>query len=252
VTGVQRTNPVRDDLIILADFNPGETAASSPLTGAPAAVAFVPAAAPGQYRALPFVAELRACQACPARQEARQVVVGDGPADAVGMVLGQNPGGEEDVSGLPFVGAGGDLLNEWLTRLGLDRRKLVVTNAVKCHTYNNRVPRTSELKACYEHTVSKELEVLTALQVIFPVGKPAVSILLGKAAPPMTPLMAHHFLVRATSHGGSRDLHVFPLPHPAFLLRARHLTELMHVVLTQVRRTLEQEVPEAYAQMKVT
>jgi len=47
-----------------------------------------------------------------------------------------------------------------------------------------------------------------------------------------------------------RDLHVFPLPHPAFLLRAVHLAPLMKLVLSHVRLTLEQELPAAYLAMK--
>jgi len=231
---------VRELTTVLHDFNPGGLVAP----------ALAPAPALGSYAALPMVPEFRACTACTARAEARQVVVGVGPVDAVGMVIGQNPGHEEDLAGVPFIGAGGELLDEWLTRLGLDRNKLVITNACKCHTLNNRVPRTLELKTCYAQTVSKELEALTRLQVLFPVGKPAVSVLLGKAAPPMTPLMAHYFLVRATGPGVVRDFHVFPLPHPAFLLRARHLSALMLTVLSHVRRTLEQSLPEAYAQMQ--
>jgi uracil-DNA glycosylase family 4 len=232
---------------ILPGFDPGggSVLPFDPVSEGPAF-----GAVPGQYRALPFVSSIRACQACPARLEARQVVVGDGPADAVGMVLGQNPGVEEDAAGVPFVGAGGEQLDRWLHALGLDRAKLVITNAVKCHTTNNRVPRTSELKACFEHTVALELEALTSLQVILPVGKPAVTAILGKSAPPMTPLAAHHYRVRLRTADAIRELHVFPLPHPAFLLRARHLVPLMRTVLQHVRLTLEQEVPEAYARMR--
>jgi uracil-DNA glycosylase family 4 len=231
------------DLILLADFDPtgGKAVALAPWTG--------PSEPPSAYRGLPFVPALRACQACPARQEARQVVVGIGPADAVGMVIGQNPGVEEDQSGVPFVGAGGDVLNTWLKALGIDRAKLVITNALKCHTTNNRLPRPAELRACYEQGLSPELEALTALQVLFPVGKPAVAMILGAAAPPMMPLLAHHYLVRVTGTT-TRDLHVFPLPHPAFLLRARHLGPQMQMVLTHVRLTLEREVPAAYAALR--
>ena len=240
--------PPDETTTILFDFDPTDT-------DTPAAVAAPrsradPAAAPGQYRSLPFVPELRACGACPARREAQQVVVGIGPIDAVGMVIGQNPGAEEDVAGEPFIGAGGEMLNQWLRQLGLDRSKLVITNALKCHTTDNRVPRTTELRTCFEHGLAKELSALDRLQVLFPVGKPASWSILGKAAPPMTPLSAHHFVVRVREDHTVRDLHVFPLPHPAFLLRAVHLGPLMKMVLSHVRLTLEQELPAAYLAMK--
>ncbi len=231
------------ELTVLADFDPGGEASSlSVFDPCP------PSAPTTGYLTLPFVAALRACQACSARPEARQVVPGAGPVEALGMVIGQNPGVDEDREGVPFIGAGGEELDRWLRLLGLDRAKLVVTNVVKCHTTNNRLPKLTEQRTCVANWLMQELEALSALQVLFPVGKPAVTAILGKQAPPMTPLAAHHYLVRLKPTG--RELHVFPLPHPAFLLRARHLGPLMQTVLTHVRLTLEQEVPSAYALMK--
>ena len=242
--------PPDETTTVLFDFDPTDTpdTAAAPATSSRRPD---PTMAPGQYRSLPFVPALRACSACPARLEARQVVVGIGPTEAVGMVIGQNPGAEEDVAGEPFIGAGGEVLNQWLRQLGLDRSKLVITNALKCHTTDNRVPRTTELRTCFEHGLAQELSALTHLQVLFPVGKPAAWSILGKAAPPMTPLSAHHFVVRVREDNVAvRDLHVFPLPHPAFLLRAVHLAPLMKLVLSHVRLTLEQELPAAYLAMK--
>lgn len=221
------------------DFNPAalNTPPVEPLlTHDPAAVG---------YRTLPFVPALRACTACRCRTEARQVVPGVGPLDARIMVIGQNPGEDEDQQGEPFLGAGGEILNGWLEQLGLVRERLVITNAVKCHTLKNRVPSAKELKTCSQLWLGEELGQLPDLQVVIPVGKPAATALLGKLAPPLTPLMAHHFKVRLN---GSRELRVFPLPHPAFLLRSRHLAPLMReTVLAHLKLTLQQETPAAYA-----
>lgn len=112
-----------------------------------------------------------------------------------------------------------------------------------CHTTKNRVPRTSEIKTCADLWLSEELIHLPDVTVLMPLGKPAVTAVLGKSAPPMTPIAVHHYVVRTLG----RELRVFPLPHPAFLLRARHLQPMFReTILGQLKLTLRQEVPEAY------
>ena len=64
------------------------------------------------------------------------------------MVVGQNPGYEEDSSGHPFVGQSGQLLNYLLDRVGIRRSECVVTNACKCHSPKNREPRVEEIRTC--------------------------------------------------------------------------------------------------------
>lgn len=196
------------------------------------------------YTQLPFYAGLKQCRACSARSEALQVVGGSGPVDARMLVLGQNPGDEEDRAGVPFIGQSGQEFDSWLPLLGLDRTKLMVTNVVHCHTTKNRVPRAKEIRTCSDLWLAEELKVLTAVEVIFTLGKPAVSAVLTKSAPPMTPLMVHHYRVKVFG----RELHVFPLPHPAFFLRTRHLVPMFReTILHQLKLTLQQEVPAAYA-----
>lgn len=235
--------------VTLTDFDPFDGAPP------PLVVPRLPTTAPsipqmqrpaGDYIALSFVEEMRQCTACACRREASQVVPGIGPTTSPLLIIGQNPGAEEDRSGVPFIGEGGEELNRWLKVLGIDRRKTVITNAAKCHTTNNRLPLTSELKICVNLWLAKELQELAALRIIVPVGKPAVAAVLGKSAPPMIPLMAHHFRVRVAQ----RELSVFPLPHPAFLLRARHYASLFQTVLTHVRLTLLQEFPEVMEALK--
>lgn len=201
----------------------------------------------GDYRSLPFLDAMRACTACPCRQEARQVVPGIGPVASPVLVIGQNPGEDEDRLGQPFLGAGGDELNQWFRVLGWDRSRLLITHAVKCHTIGNRLPKTSEQGTCVDLWLAQELAQLTAVTLLLPVGKPASTAILGRSAPPMTPLAVHHIRIRLYG----RDLHVFPLPHPAFLLRARHLAPLFReTILSQLRLTLEQELPDVCARVK--
>lgn len=88
------------------------------------------------------LAELRAqardCRACPLWQPATQTVFGEGPEDARLMLVGEQPGDQEDLAGRPFVGPAGKLLDALLAQAGLDRRAIYVTNAVKHFKFTAR------------------------------------------------------------------------------------------------------------------
>ena len=72
-----------------------------------------------------------ACTRCPLHADATQVVTGEGSADAELMLVGEQPGDREDIEGRPFVGPAGQLLDTALGRVGIERRSVYVTNAVK-------------------------------------------------------------------------------------------------------------------------
>ena len=209
----------------------------------PQQVPQTPAGAPVTHGRSLVPAGLLDCTGCPARAEAMRVVPGEGPLTARMLFLGQNPGEDEDLSGRPFIGRAGEEFDRWLGVLGIDRARVFVTNVVKCHTFQNRVPRTSEIQTCSNQWLVEELRALTDVEVVVPLGKPAVDRILGKSAPPMLPPMVHHFRLRMLG----REMSVFPLPHPAFLLRAQHYVPLfMETLLPQVRETLQQELPAVY------
>lgn len=80
----------------------------------------------------------RDCQACPLWRPATQTVFGQGPADAVAMLVGEQPGNQEDITGAPFVGPAGRLLDRALDEAGLDREALYLTNTVKHFKFEMR------------------------------------------------------------------------------------------------------------------
>jgi uracil-DNA glycosylase len=95
------------------------------------------------------------CQACPLWRRATQAVFGEGPARARVLVVGEQPGDQEDQAGHPFVGPAGQLLDRALQAAGIDRRTLFVTNAVKHFKWVERgrrrlheKPAALELAAC--------------------------------------------------------------------------------------------------------
>src|SRR5439155_1160745 len=93
-------------------------------------------------------AEIRACRACPLHRSARQAVPGDGTGESGLFFLGEAPGYHEDVQGKPFVGAAGQFLDELLAGIGLDRRKVFITNVVRHRPPENRDPLPDEVAAC--------------------------------------------------------------------------------------------------------
>jgi len=118
---------------------------------APGAKAFVPPAR--ELRVLREAAA--ACLGCDLGHCATQTVFGEGPWDARVMLIGEQPGDEEDRSGRPFVGTAGKVLDDALQRVGLDRSQLYVTNAVKHFGFIergkrriHRTPKLMEVVAC--------------------------------------------------------------------------------------------------------
>lgn len=105
----------------------------------PAAPAALPAVAAQSLAQLRVAA--RDCRRCDLWQPATQTVFGEGPDDAAVMVIGEQPGDEEDLSGRPFVGPAGRLFNQALGELGIDRQRFYVTNAVKHFRFEQRGKR---------------------------------------------------------------------------------------------------------------
>src|SRR4051812_42063495 len=73
----------------------------------------------------------RHCTACPLYKNATQTVFGEGPKNAALMLIGEQPGDQEDLAGKPFVGPAGKIMDRALEEAGIDRKKVYVTNAVK-------------------------------------------------------------------------------------------------------------------------
>ncbi len=95
------------------------------------------------------------CERCPLYRDATQTVFGEGPIGALIMLVGEQPGDQEDRVGRPFVGPAGGILDQALAQVGLDRRSTYVTNAVKHFKHEQRGkrrlhkhPNRGEVKAC--------------------------------------------------------------------------------------------------------
>lgn len=153
-------------------------------------------------------ARAEACRACALGAQRNKLVYKDGPPEARLLFVGEAPGGEEDLQGLPFVGAAGQLLNKMIAAIGLKREEVFICNTLKCRPPQNRDPQPEEKAAC-EHFLIEQLEIM----------RPALMVALGAHA-------AHYLCRSEESIGRMRgrwhDYHGVPLLvtyHPAFLLR---------------------------------
>lgn len=88
------------------------------------------------------------CTACRLAADRTNVVFGTGSRTAEVMFIGEGPGEQEDLSGEPFVGPAGRLLNEYLTAVGIPRGEVYIANILKCRPPHNRDPEPEEEEAC--------------------------------------------------------------------------------------------------------
>jgi uracil-DNA glycosylase family 4 len=98
-------------------------------------------------------------------ESATQLVFGDGNPDAELVFIGEAPGKNEDLQGLPFVGAAGKFLNEMLEMIGLSRKDVYITNIVKYRPPNNRDPLDSEKEEFLPY-LEEQLEVIQPKLVV--------------------------------------------------------------------------------------
>ncbi len=133
-----------------------------------------------------LAAAARTCRACPLYQDTTQAVFGAGPAHATFMLVGEQPGDEEDKQGRPFVGPAGRVLDRLLEEAGIDRRSLYLTNAVKHFSHVVRgkrrlhqKPKSGEIKACQPWLLAELARVRPT--VLVALGAVAGSALYGSA-----------------------------------------------------------------------
>jgi uracil-DNA glycosylase len=99
------------------------------------------------------------CRKCRLWQGTKHGVPGEGPLDAKIMVVGQNPGVEEDETGRPFVGIAGKYLTKALAEKGLRREDIFITNIVKHTSPKNRAPYTDEIAECLPYLI-EQIEIV--------------------------------------------------------------------------------------------
>jgi DNA polymerase len=150
---------------------------------------------------------------CALKPAATQLVFADGNPKARVMFVGEAPGRDEDIEGLPFVGRSGKLLDRMLAAIGLDRTSVYIANIVPWRPPGNRTPTPQESAICLPFLL-RQIELVDP-DILVCLGGPSAQTLLG-IKEGITKTRGRWF----TFNAGQRDIRAMPTFHPAFLLRS--------------------------------
>ena len=153
--------------------------------------------------------EVRGCTKCRLCETRTQTVFGEGDADAKIFFIGEGPGENEDLTGRPFVGRAGEMLNKWIAAMGLKREQVFIANIVKCRPPGNRVPAPDEVATCTPY-LQRQLEIVRP-KVIVTLGLPSAKYMLQSNS-----TMGR---LRGQWHEW-RGIRLMPTFHPAYVLRS--------------------------------
>jgi uracil-DNA glycosylase family 4 len=149
------------------------------------------------------------CTRCRLHEHRKTIVFGEGDPQAKLVFVGEGPGAEEDVTGRPFVGRAGQLLDKIIIAIGLKREDVYIANIVKCRPPGNRNPELDEVATC-EPFLLRQLAFIRP-KVIVALGSPSFQCLLRTREP----------ITKARGHWREwNGIKVMPTFHPAFLLRS--------------------------------
>ena len=150
---------------------------------------------------------------CALKATATQLVFADGNPAARLMFVGEAPGRDEDIEGLPFVGRSGKLLDRMLAAISMDRSSVYIANIVPWRPPGNRTPTPQELQICLPF-ITRQIE-LADPDILVCLGGPSAQTLLG-IKEGITKTRGRWF----TFDTGKREIRAMPTFHPAFLLRS--------------------------------
>jgi uracil-DNA glycosylase family 4 len=158
-------------------------------------------------------AALNAFEGCALKGTAKQLVFADGNPQAKIMIVGEAPGRDEDIEGLPFVGRSGKLLDRMLGAIGLDRTSVYIANIIPWRPPGNRTPTPQESQICLPF-IQRQIELVDP-DILVCLGGPSAQTLLG-TRDGITKTRGRWFAYNT----GKREIRAMPTFHPAFLLRS--------------------------------
>ncbi|HEX3049826.1 MAG TPA: uracil-DNA glycosylase [Aggregatilineaceae bacterium] len=168
--------------------------------------------------ALDAIAEpILVCTKCALHTGRTHAVPGAGRADADIMFIGEGPGYHEDQQGLPFVGASGKYLDDLLSKIGMTRADVFITNVVKCRPPGNRDPLPDEINTCVPAYLKQQIEIIQP-KLIATLGRFSMALFF----PPNSRITQIH---GQPKHQEGRIY--YPLFHPAAVLRNMNLQPAM-------------------------
>src|SRR3954463_6728301 len=226
-----------------------ETAPPRPLPEAPAATPAVPrseiapapeaaiAVAREAARTAPTLEELRALlenfDGCALKNTATRLVFADGNPQARIMFVGEAPGRDEDIEGLPFVGRSGKLLDRMIAAIGLDRSKAYIANVIPWRPPGNRTPTPQETQICLPF-IQRQIELVNP-DVLVTLGNPSTQTL----------VFTRDAIMKTRGRWfdydtASRIIRALPTFPPAYLLRSPGYKRMAWQDLRAIAKALEQ------------
>jgi uracil-DNA glycosylase family 4 len=191
-------------------------------------------------RTAPSLAALRALlenfDGCALKATATRLVFADGNPQARVMFVGEAPGRDEDIEGLPFVGRSGKLLDRMMAAIGLDRTNAYIANVIPWRPPGNRTPTPQETQICLPF-IQRQIELANP-DVLVTLGNPSTQTLLG----------TREGIMRTRGRWvdydtGSRKIRALATFHPAYLLRSPSYNRLAWQDLRSIAKALE-KAPE--------
>ena len=148
------------------------------------------------------------CTKCDLCKNRNNVVIGTGSRNAKIMFIGEGPGADEDIQGIPFVGKAGKLMDKAFEGVGLNREEVYIANIVKCRPPNNRNPEYEEADSCKEY-LDSQINLIKP-EIIILLGSVALKNVLGK----------EYGITESRGKWFEKDgIKILPTFHPAALLR---------------------------------
>ena len=173
----------------------------------------------------------KTCTKCDLSKTRTNVVIEDGKRTANVMFIGEGPGADEDMTGIPFVGRAGKLMDKALEGIGLRREEIYIANVVKCRPPQNRNPEKEEAKAC-EEFLNAQIKLVN----------PKIIVLLGSVA--LKNILGEEYGI--TNLRGKwiekNDIMYMPTFHPAALLRDEEKKIAFWNDLKEVKKEVEKYI----------
>jgi DNA polymerase len=204
-----------------------EAAATSEVATMAAREAAASAQSLDELRAL-----MEAFDGCTLKSTANRLVFADGNPQAKIMIVGEAPGRDEDIEGLPFVGRSGKLLDLMLAAIGLDRSQAYIANVIPWRPPGNRTPTPQETQICLPF-IRRQIEFVDP-DVLVCLGNPSTQALLNTREGIMR--VRGRWIEYDT---GKRTIRAMPTFHPAYLLRSPLYKRLAWQDFRAVRQALQ-------------
>lgn len=174
------------------------------------------------------------CTRCPLAQQGRQCIVfGKGDPNAQIMFIGEAPGRDEDIQGIPFIGRAGQLLTKIIQAMGLSRDQVFISNVVKCRPPHNRIPLPQERETCKHLMLLNEINIIQP-RIICLLGATATRALLGESMK-ITPARGTFFTFNS--------IPTIPTYHPAYLLRNPRAKKIVWEDMKKIMDALQIPIP---------